>query len=69
MMDEKAVEKISALIKKQLLAGESVYLEGIGTFTRIHESQHFSRDDKGRTVVHPPKDTIHFSSDELGEIE
>ena len=68
MMDQKQIDKISALIKEQLLAGESVHLEGIGTFTRIHKSQHFSRDKKGLTVAHPPYDTIHFSPDELGEI-
>ena len=68
MMDQKQIDKISALIKEQLLAGESVHLEGIGTFTRIHKSQHFSRDKKGRTGAHPPNDTIHFSPDELGEI-
>jgi len=44
MMDEKQIEKISALIKGQLLAGESVQLEGVGTFSRIHEPHHFSRD-------------------------
>jgi nucleoid DNA-binding protein len=52
-----------------LLAGESVLLEGIGTFSRIHEPQHFSRDEKGRTVAHPPKDTVQFSPEELGERE
>lgn len=68
MMDQKQIEKILVLIKEQLLAGESVHLEGIGTFTRIHKSQHFSRDAKGRTVAHPPNDTIHFTPHELGEI-
>ena len=66
-MDEHQIEKISALIKERLLASESVLLEGIGTFSRIHEPQHISRDEKGRTVAHPPKDTVQFSPEELGE--
>lgn len=67
MMDEKQIEKISTLIKVQLLAGESVQLEGVGTFSRIHEPQHFSRDEKGRTVAYPPKDTVHFSPEDTRE--
>jgi nucleoid DNA-binding protein len=68
-MDEQQIEKISDRIKEQLLAGESVHLDGIGTFSRVHEPQHFSRDEKGRTVAHPPKDTVHFSPEDLGEAE
>lgn len=68
-MDEHHIEKISTLIKERLLVGESVLLEGIGTFSRIHEPQHFSRDEKGGTVAHPPKDTIQFCPEELGERE
>ena len=64
--DGSKTRKNFALIKEQY-CGESVHLEGIGTFTRIHESQHFSRDEKRRTVAHPPNDTIHFSPDELGK--
>ncbi len=68
-MDEHHIEKISTLIKERLLVGESVLLEGIGTFSRIHEPQHFNRDEKGGTVAHPPKDTIQFCPEELGERE
>ena len=50
-MDEHQIKKISALIKERLLAGESVPLEGIGTFSRIHEPQYFSRDEKGERLL------------------
>ena len=51
MMDQKQIEKISALIKEQLLAGESVHLEGIGTFTRSMSRSIFHVMKKGERLL------------------
>jgi nucleoid DNA-binding protein len=65
-MSNEKFQDIITLLKEQLLAGEHVSVKGLGSFKPVHHTQRFQTDEKGRSVAHPPEDTIEFIADETG---
>ena len=66
-MKNETFQDIITLLKEHLLAGEQVSVRGLGSFKPVHHTQRFETDEKGRSVAHPPQDTIEFTPNEMGE--
>lgn len=48
------------VIREQMAANNSVQIEGLGEFRKVHQKQSQKKSEDGRVVIMPPKDTIEF---------
>lgn len=61
--DSHSVETaLAEIIGGRLIAGESVKFEGLGVLSVRHETSRIVHDERGRTIVEPPKRTLTFDA-------
>jgi nucleoid DNA-binding protein len=59
--DDPVTAELVKIISNRLAAGESVTLNGIGVLDVHHETSRIVHDERGRTIVEPPKRTPAFN--------
>lgn len=62
-MEPQFIKSFIQVIKEQLAADNTVKVNGLGQFQKVHQSQSQKRMDDGSVVLVPPKDKIEFKSD------
>lgn len=60
-MDQRFAKAFGKALKTQLLEGNNVTINGLGSFSVIHEKQTQKQDDAGRVMLVPPSDRIKFT--------
>ncbi|MEX0779662.1 MAG: HU family DNA-binding protein [Balneolales bacterium] len=60
-MDQQISKAIGKVLKDQLLEGNNVKINGLGSFSVVHEKQTQTQDEAGRVMLLPPGDRIKFT--------
>ncbi|TVQ66214.1 MAG: hypothetical protein EA360_06185 [Balneolaceae bacterium] len=61
-METEFIKAFKDVLREQLIAKNSVELEGLGTFEVKHYQQHQKRYSNGKVVMMPPADVLEFNS-------
>lgn len=62
-MEPQFIKSFIQIIKEQIAADNTVNVNGLGQFQKVHQSQSHKRMDDGSVVLIPPKNKIEFKSD------
>jgi len=62
-MEPQFIKSFIQIIKEQIAADNTVNVNGLGQFQKVHQSQSHKRMDDGSVVLVPPKNKIEFKSD------
>ncbi len=54
---------LADIVREALANGESVHVEGLGTFSVQHNMSRVDQSGDGEIVLKPPSDTIAFSAE------
>lgn len=54
------IKKLKDVIREQVANNNRVLLDGVGEFHKVHQKQKQKKDENGRVVILPPRDTIEF---------
>jgi len=50
----------ATVIRDMLVKGESATIDNLGTFDVRHSPSEIEDQDNGHTIIHPPRDFVHF---------
>lgn len=63
-MTKKFEKGLVHVIREQLLQGNTLTIDGIGTFEVEHQKQMAVRQESGKTILMPPRDVVKFTREE-----
>ncbi|REL38753.1 hypothetical protein DYD21_02035 [Rhodohalobacter sp. SW132] len=61
-MEPLFIKKLKDVIREQVAIDNSVQIDGIGKFYKVHHNQTQKKAEDGSVVIMPPKDSIEFKS-------
>lgn len=62
-MESKVERFLGEAIRDLLLEQQTVNIDGLGNFSRVHVKQHQEKHQNGQVVMMPPKDIIEFTAE------
>lgn len=59
------LKTFKTVLKNELLAGNDIYLDGLGGFSLVHEPKKEVKEEDGSVMMYPPKNALKFKGDRL----